>query len=293
MELRTILNISFRTVADSAAAPAPSSTLFRLGEASREDGEWGRWGTGLLVAVLLHLGAVLVGLAPSRPVPARVLAPEAPELVFLRLAPPPPPAGALASVAAAPERVKRQARTRPSRPAAVHPAPVPLPTPAPAPVEPEPVVEAPVETAAVGPEATQDAAPEALAQVGTGGTGSVIAGVVGGVLGGREGGLVGATEGTALELTQVARPPAVLEQVAPRYPRQARSRGIQGLVLVRIILGTDGRVEAEHTRVLRSVAELDAAAVSAVSRWRFSPALGHHGRPVRVILEVPIQFSLQ
>jgi protein TonB len=158
---------------------------------------------------------------------------------------------------------------------------------------PEPLPEAALEAAA-SPAVVSDATPETLGvEPGSGGPGSVIAGVVGGVLGGREGGLVGASEGTALELAQVARPPAVLEQVAPRYPRQARSRGIQGLVLVRIILGVDGRVEPGHTRVLRSVPALDAAALSAVSQWRFSPALGHHGRPVRVILEVPIQFTLK
>ncbi|NPC84752.1 energy transducer TonB, partial [Pyxidicoccus fallax] len=94
-------------------------------------------------------------------------------------------------------------------------------------------------------------------------------------------------------LKQVSRPPAVLKQVTPEYPRRARSERIQGLVLVRIIIGTDGKVEPEHTRVIRSVPALDAAAIDAVNRWRFSPAIGREGRPVRVIIEVPVQFSLK
>ena len=85
----------------------------------------------------------------------------------------------------------------------------------------------------------------------------------------------------------------MLAQVKPRYPRRAKADGIEGLVLVRIIIGTDGRVEPEHTRVIRSVPELDAAAISAVSQWRFSPAIGRQGRPVRVIVEIPVQFSLK
>jgi len=56
---------------------------------------------------------------------------------------------------------------------------------------------------------------------------------------------------------------------------------------------SDGRIEPEHTRVVRSVPALDAAALSAVGQWRFTPALGHQGRPVRVIVEIPVNFSLK
>jgi protein TonB len=124
------------------------------------------------------------------------------------------------------------------------------------------------------------------------GVGNTVAGVLGGVLDGREGGLVGATGG-ALELKQVASAPRVLQQIKPQYPRSARNDGIEGLVLVRVIIGVDGRIEPGSTRVVRSVPALDAAAVSAVSQWRFSPALGRQGRPVRVIVEIPVQFSLK
>jgi len=91
----------------------------------------------------------------------------------------------------------------------------------------------------------------------------------------------------------VARAPGVLKQVPPRYPRAARSDGVEGLVLVRVIIGVDGRIEPGSMQVIRSVAALDEAALAAVSQWRFSPALGHQGRPVRVIVEIPIQFSLK
>ena len=130
---------------------------------------------------------------------------------------------------------------------------------------------------------TPAAEPEAVAGSNTG-VDSVVGGVVGGVIGGTQGGVVGASGGTgeALGLKQVSRPPAVLKQVAPEYPRSARSDGVQGLVVVRIIVGTDGKVEPENTKVIRSVPALDSAAIAAVNRWRFSPALGREGRPVRV-----------
>lgn len=123
--------------------------------------------------------------------------------------------------------------------------------------------------------------------------GAVVAGLVNSAA--KEGvgtGLGVTSGGEAVDVKQVSRPPTVLQQVLPQYPRSARSQGIEGLVLVRIIIGTDGRVEPESLRIIRSVPELDAAALAAVRQWRFSPALGRHGRLVRVIVDIPVQFSL-
>jgi periplasmic protein TonB len=119
------------------------------------------------------------------------------------------------------------------------------------------------------------------------------AGVAGGVEGGQEGGVVGSTGQEPLQLSEVMRPPRVLSQVRPEYPRAARLSGIQGLVVVRIVIGADGQVERERTQVLRSVPALDASAVEAIARWRFAPAVGRDGRPVRVIVDVPLNFSLR
>ncbi|REG14250.1 outer membrane transport energization protein TonB [Archangium gephyra] len=280
-----ILNfhIGMQDVAPTARQDArPPVGLFRMGEAT-STGERERWAWALFAAGLVHAVVLIVGLTLPHSAPKAATLPEEPEVVFFSF-PPPPAAASSATAATAPERVKRQARTRAPR---VVPT-LALKTPVPEPVE------APVETA--NPETVRDTPPdveEPPAGEGSPGVQGVVAGIVGGALDGREGGLLGATGGSALELKQVARAPEVLAQVQPRYPRRAKADGIQGLVLVRIIIGTDGRVEPEHTRVIRSVPELDAAAISAVSQWRFSPALGHHGRPVRVIVEIPVQFSLK
>ncbi|MFP2964416.1 TonB family protein, partial [Myxococcus sp. 1LA] len=159
------------------------------------------------------------------------------------------------------------------------------------PPEPEPV-----------PEPTPEPAPEvAKAEPATDSgpavAGGVAGGVVGGVVGGTVGGIVGSTAiggtGDALTLKQVTRPPTVLKHVAPVYPRMAKQRNIQGRVVVRVIVGTDGRVEPEHTKVMRSVPALDAAAIAAVNQWHFTPALGRSGRLARVMIDVPVDFNLQ
>ncbi|WP_257457610.1 energy transducer TonB [Archangium lipolyticum] len=273
-------------VGSSGLAPSqvePARRLFRMGETGGGKG-WGRWGWAVLVTVLVHTGAAaFVGLSALRAPSEAPARPEEPELVFL--APAPPRAAAGARVARQ-ERVARPARVPAPRPALVPPQPSRLPEVAPAPVEPAPVVE----EAVAQPEVSEEAS---CAEVGLSGVGGVVAGIVGGALDGVEGSVLGATGGTALDVKQVSRRPEVLKQVTPQYPRRARSEGIEGVVLVRIIIGTDGLVEEEHTRVIRSVPELDAAAISAVNRWRFTPALGRQGRPVRVVIDVPLQFSLK
>jgi periplasmic protein TonB len=96
-----------------------------------------------------------------------------------------------------------------------------------------------------------------------------------------------------LDLRQVARAPVVLAQVKPDYPREARWKRLEGLVVVRVVIGTDGLVDRSRTRVVRSIPELDAAAIAALEQWRFAPAIGHSGQPVRVVIEVPVRFSLR
>jgi protein TonB len=279
MKLRTILNINSFGPFERSVAPVDRAEgavgLFRMGHAAGAS-DWERWGWALLIAALIHAGAVSAALWAPRFSRGEPPPPEEPQLVLLTF---------MAPRAAVPQQVQHRARAYPARPKRVQQMPAPLPEKAPSPEEAE---QAPQEEAPAPEE------PPETAEAGTGTMGAVLAGLVNSAA--KEGvgtGLGVVSGGEAVDLKQVSRPPAVLEQVVPRYPRQARSQGIEGLVLVRIIIGTDGRVEPEHTRIIRSVPELDAAAMAAVRQWRFSPAIGRHGRPVRVIVEIPVQFSLR
>jgi protein TonB len=82
--------------------------------------------------------------------------------------------------------------------------------------------------------------------------------------------------------------PVVVERAVPEYPDHT-GRGLEGTVLVEVLVGTDGRVK--QARILRSVPSFDAAVLDAVSRWRFRPALSR-GRPVEARVAVPFDFSL-
>lgn len=95
-----------------------------------------------------------------------------------------------------------------------------------------------------------------------------------------------------LPLHAVASPPELLERVVPEYPARARSLEIEGQVVLEVVLDRSGRPEAD-IRVVKSVTALDAAAVAAVRRWRFRPARDLEGKPVRVVMEVPVRFMLR
>lgn len=92
------------------------------------------------------------------------------------------------------------------------------------------------------------------------------------------------------EYVYVEELPEVIERVTPEYPDSAKRAGIQGTVVVRVLVRRDGRVG--DFRVIESVPGLDEVAVRAVVRWRFRPARSN-GVPVPVWAAVPVRFSLE
>jgi TonB family protein len=83
--------------------------------------------------------------------------------------------------------------------------------------------------------------------------------------------------------------PIAIRKVPPSYPDAARSAGVQGLLRVQALIGTQGRVE--DTRMVQSIPLLDEAAMAAVRQWEFKPAMAK-GRPVPVWVTVPVRFTL-
>lgn len=84
-------------------------------------------------------------------------------------------------------------------------------------------------------------------------------------------------------------PPVPYYRPAPDYPGWAREQGIQGRVVLHVLVGRDGLVS--RITVLRDVLGLTDAARDAIGRWRFHPALSGRN-PVAVWVEIPIEFKL-
>ena len=61
-------------------------------------------------------------------------------------------------------------------------------------------------------------------------------------------------------------------------------------MILEAVLDAQGQVES--VRVLRSIPQLDRAALDAVQQWRFTPAL-LNGQAVPVVMTVTVNFTLQ
>jgi TonB family protein len=83
--------------------------------------------------------------------------------------------------------------------------------------------------------------------------------------------------------------PAKTKHVAPVYPPIAQSARVQGVVILDVLIGTDGHVV--DARVLRSIPLLNQAAIDAIMQWEFTPTR-LNGAPVPVMMTATMSFSL-
>lgn len=86
--------------------------------------------------------------------------------------------------------------------------------------------------------------------------------------------------------------PRVLKKVLPDYPPLARMTGVEGIVVLAILIDEAGN--AEEIEVVKSLGNTgcDEAAVKAVKQWQFAPAM-RQGRPIAARVTVPILFNLK
>ena len=75
-------------------------------------------------------------------------------------------------------------------------------------------------------------------------------------------------------------PPRVASTAAPVYPQALRDAGIGGRVVVRGVVGIDGRVESAEVVRSSGNSTLDNNAISAFYKWRFSAAKNDAGQKV-------------
>lgn len=269
---------------------------------------------GLPVAASAAVHGALVGalmlaaLAQIGPTEARTLTvtPSEPmRLVFLAL--PGPGGGGGGGGLRMPTPAPQARRAGPSsltsplperRPVPPERPPVAPEPPPPVPAEWLPPVEAPIATKSADEETRAGVLEEAPAEQpsrgsgdgGGAGSGTGVglgegdgAGVGEGTGGGQGGGVFG--PGSGVE------PPRLLSEVKPDYTEDARRRGIEGDVVMEIVVRRDGSVG--DIRVLQGLgAGLDQQAASAVRRWKFAPAT-RRGTAVDVMVEVAVEFKLR
>lgn len=88
-------------------------------------------------------------------------------------------------------------------------------------------------------------------------------------------------------------PPRVASTAAPIYPQALRDAGIGGRVVVRGVIGTDGRVESAEVVRSSGNSTLDNNALSAFYKWRFSAAKNDAGQKVRCYFVQGFPFVIE
>jgi periplasmic protein TonB len=94
---------------------------------------------------------------------------------------------------------------------------------------------------------------------------------------------------------QVSVLPKMTKIVKPMYPEFLKKMEIEGTVVIQAVIKPDGRVEEVNPpiKVIKKLhPQLDEAAVSALQKSEFSPAL-YGSRPVRVIMQIPYTFKFK
>ncbi|MFC1540754.1 energy transducer TonB [Candidatus Margulisiibacteriota bacterium] len=87
-------------------------------------------------------------------------------------------------------------------------------------------------------------------------------------------------------------PPSVTFRLLPEYPVSALEQGLGGTALLAVYVGLNGSAQKVEVRTSSGVTELDAAAVKAVSEWKFNPAR-QGGAALASWFEFPLKFEVK
>ena len=221
-------------------------------------------GVGVSFSVATHLAVVAATLLAGRHVPAKTL--ETPEVVFLLAASPPP---------ASPRRVDVQSVTAPPR----------LPTVVAHDIQAPRVLRKHVE------------APEAADKLAH--AGQVEPAEQPESAGGQPSGRVGATgedaSDSVLPPSTIVLPfgegmnrPELLAGPEPTYKPEALAANVQGTVLARCVITTDGTLEG--CRIIKSMPSLDQSVLDALARRRYRP-VSFQGHPIAVDYVIEFKFK--
>ena len=82
----------------------------------------------------------------------------------------------------------------------------------------------------------------------------------------------------------------LVHKVTPVYPATARQDHVQGAVLLRAVIGKDGRIH--ELTPISGPKELVGAAIGAVQQWRYKPYMLNN-EPVEVETQVVVNFQLR
>lgn len=88
-------------------------------------------------------------------------------------------------------------------------------------------------------------------------------------------------------------PPRPVRTIEPKYPASARNASIEGLVKIKMLITHEGKVTEASIVESSGHPEMDANALEAVYKWRFSPARNKLKQKIDCYITMPIKFKLR
>jgi TonB family protein len=93
----------------------------------------------------------------------------------------------------------------------------------------------------------------------------------------------------AVRVASAAMEARLVDSRVPAYPDNAKIQGVEGSVVMQVIISRDGTMKRVH--VLQGDSRLRNAATEAVYKWRYRPYL-LNGQPVDVATTITVDFDL-
>jgi TonB family protein len=118
-----------------------------------------------------------------------------------------------------------------------------------------------------------------------------LGGEIGGKLHGIPGGVVFPEDGRVHIDRNEQLPLVVVSQDYPKYPDDARKAQVEDQVIVRYVIGKDGRVIDIQIIDHGKLPSFDEAVLTAIRNWRFRPMI-RDGKKTEVVHELAVNFEL-
>ncbi len=97
--------------------------------------------------------------------------------------------------------------------------------------------------------------------------------------------------GIKYETSEVDRPPRVLRVFPPKYPLIAKEEKIEGKVMVRFVVDTDGSAQEPEVVMAAPYGIFEESTLEVIELYQFEPAV-MNGMPVNCIVQMPIVYAM-
>lgn len=87
-------------------------------------------------------------------------------------------------------------------------------------------------------------------------------------------------------------PPTPVNRMPPQFPRSLLKKGVGGKVILTCVIDANGQMTSAKVKSSSGHSLLDQAALDAVRRWKFKPAM-RQGKPFKATCNIPFNFQVK